>query len=43
MSILAKDLCELRAMPRGGLTELLLREISAALISAGLRPEIGGC
>jgi len=36
MSILAKDLLELRALPRGALVEHMLREIALNLIAAGV-------
>jgi hypothetical protein len=43
MSVLAKDLRALRAYPRGALVDHMLREIAAALISEGLRNDLGGC
>lgn len=36
MSIFAKDLLELRTMPRGALIEHLLREIALNLIAPGV-------
>lgn len=42
MSLLAKDLSELRAMPRGALVEHMLREIALNLIAEGVRDERTG-
>lgn len=46
MSELAKDLFELERLAEGGagaLTEHLLREVAAEIISEGLRDMMGGC
>jgi hypothetical protein len=44
MSVLAKDLIELNALPvpHGALTEHLMRELAMALIAEGVAKEIGG-
>lgn len=42
MSVLAKDLSELRIMPRGALVEHMLREIALNIISEGVRDERSG-
>lgn len=45
MSILAQDLVELSALPlpRGALTERILREIALNLIAPGTESILGGC
>ena len=43
MSILALDLLELAAMPRGALVEHLLREIALNLIAPGVADMKEGC
>ncbi|SEB24773.1 hypothetical protein [Paraburkholderia sartisoli] len=46
MSQLAEDLIELRRLSQGGaraLTDHLLREVAADLISEGVADELGGC
>jgi hypothetical protein len=42
MSTFAKDLLELRAMPRGALTEHLLRVLALNIIAPGVRDEMAG-
>jgi hypothetical protein len=42
MSTLAKDLNELRDIPRGALVEHMLREIAMHLIAEGVRDEREG-
>jgi hypothetical protein len=42
MSVLAKDLRELRTYQRSALVERSLREVAAALISEGFRNDLGG-
>lgn len=43
MSVFAKDLLELRTMPRGALIEHLLRELARNLIAPGVADMRGGC
>lgn len=42
MSIFAKDLLELRAMPRGALIEHLLRTLAVNIIAPGVADQRGG-
>jgi len=42
MSLFAKDLLALRAMPRGALTEHLLRAIALNIIAQGVADQRGG-
>lgn len=42
MSLFAKDLLELRAMPRGALTEHLLRALALNIIAQGVADQRGG-
>lgn len=43
MSVFAKDLLELRAMPRGALTEHLLRALAINIIAPGVANVLTGC
>lgn len=42
MSLFAKDLLELRTMPRGALIEHLLRELALNIIAQGVSDQRGG-